>query len=64
MGSEFQIVYWFNLITGMEVMLTQLSNIAGSVDIKRKFIKSLEKEALRFKRRKLAKVFIEEQEKL
>jgi len=52
------------LLPGMEFMLSQLSLIAGSVDIKRKFIKGLEKEALRFKRKTLAKVFISEHQKL
>jgi hypothetical protein len=48
----------------MEIVQTQLGSLVGPCEAKRKLVKVLEREAIRFKRRKLAKVFEEQAEKL
>lgn len=50
----------FYFITGLELLLSRLTMMAGSYETRFKFVKSLVREALRFKRRRLAQV-LEEQ---
>ena len=47
----------------MDLLQSHLGSLIGSGETKRKMVRVLEREALRFKRQKLAKVFEEHAEK-
>jgi hypothetical protein len=48
----------------MDMLQAHLTSLVGSSEAKRSMVKVLEREALRFKRRKLAQVFEEQAQKL
>jgi len=52
------------VFVGMDLLHLQLGLLVGSGETKHKMIKLLEKEALRFKRQKLAKLFQEQAKKV